>query len=310
MKQEQLSNFIQKANITHSNAYSYTKSEYTNSTTKLSILCPTHGDFLQTPGEHVRGKGCPECGKIKARNKRTSTTEKFIEKAKTKHNHYYTYEKTTYAHNEEKTTITCPIHGDFIQTPMHHLQGNGCPQCGKDKVKNLWVSNSKTFQKKAEVVHNNKYTYKYVDYQRNNLKVLITCPTHGNFQQRPNAHLTGQGCPKCVDTSLYNNMWSYSMWEKAGTASKNFKGFTLYILECLGKDEKFYKVGKTFTDIKKRYTKSNMPYSMSVVFTKTGSANDISKLEHTVLKEHKQDKYKPLIHFPGASECLLNFPNF
>jgi len=28
-------------------------------------------------------------------------------------------------------------------------------------------------------------------------KIIIGCKQHGNFEQTPNSHLKGQGCPKC-----------------------------------------------------------------------------------------------------------------
>jgi hypothetical protein len=34
-------------------------------------------------------------------------------------------------------------------------------------------------------------------YSQNKSKVVITCPEHGDFLMKPNAHLSGQGCPKC-----------------------------------------------------------------------------------------------------------------
>lgn len=54
------------------------------------------------------------------------------------------------------------------------------------------------FIEKAKKVHGNKYDYSKVEYEHSKKDVIIICPIHGEFRQRPNNHLNGQGCPKCV----------------------------------------------------------------------------------------------------------------
>jgi hypothetical protein len=56
-----LEEFITTSKEVHGNKYSYNKSIYTNSTTKLIITCPLHGDFLQSPLIHLNGSGCKKC---------------------------------------------------------------------------------------------------------------------------------------------------------------------------------------------------------------------------------------------------------
>lgn len=45
--------------------YDYSKVDYINNQTKVCIICPKHGEFWQTPSNHLKGQGCPKCGKIK-----------------------------------------------------------------------------------------------------------------------------------------------------------------------------------------------------------------------------------------------------
>lgn len=63
--------FIQKAKLVHGDKYDYSKVEYINSQTKITIICPTHGEFKQVPSEHLRYGSCPKCrsskGEIKIR---------------------------------------------------------------------------------------------------------------------------------------------------------------------------------------------------------------------------------------------------
>ena len=53
--------FIEKARKIHGNKYDYSKVEYYNNTTKVCIICPKHGEFWQTPYNHLMSRGCPKC---------------------------------------------------------------------------------------------------------------------------------------------------------------------------------------------------------------------------------------------------------
>ena len=57
--------FIEKSNKKHNKKYDYSKVEYIDSTTKVCIICPEHGEFWQTPQAHVRGNSCPLCSNKK-----------------------------------------------------------------------------------------------------------------------------------------------------------------------------------------------------------------------------------------------------
>ena len=57
------------------------------------------------------------------------------------------------------------------------------------------------FIEKAQLVHGEKYDYSLVNYIKSNEKVIIICPIHGKFEQRPNTHLNGCGCPVCYETN-------------------------------------------------------------------------------------------------------------
>ena len=54
-------NFKEKAQKVHGEKYDYSKVEYVNNSTKVCIICPEHGEFWQTPNNHLHGYGCPKC---------------------------------------------------------------------------------------------------------------------------------------------------------------------------------------------------------------------------------------------------------
>lgn len=131
--------YITKAKKVHKNKYDYSLVDYKNKSAKIVIICPMHGTFYQTAGDHLQGKGCPRC----AGNVR-SNTEEFILKAKQVHGDKYTYEHTAYTNNHTKVVITCPKHGDFSISPSHFLKGIGCSSCknslGSNAVR-AWLDN-------------------------------------------------------------------------------------------------------------------------------------------------------------------------
>lgn len=61
------------------------------------------------------------------------------------------------------------------------------------------------FKEKAKVIHNSFYNYSLVEYINNKVKVIIICPKHGQFLQRPDNHLSGKGCQKCKGEKLSLN---------------------------------------------------------------------------------------------------------
>ena len=56
-----IENFIERANKIHYSKYDYSKVDYINNKTKVKIICPKHGEFLQRPKDHLKGDGCPKC---------------------------------------------------------------------------------------------------------------------------------------------------------------------------------------------------------------------------------------------------------
>lgn len=129
--------FINKANQIHNFKYNYDKVTYTGTFNKVCIICPEHGEFWQTPAQHLQGSGCSKCVK-----KNIPTTEEWITQANEIHYNKYDYSKTKYVNCETKVCIICPIHGEFWQRPTDHIYKHaGCPKCsqshGEKEIENL-----------------------------------------------------------------------------------------------------------------------------------------------------------------------------
>jgi len=63
-----IDNFVKRSNIIHNGKYDYSKSNYINNITPLTIICPIHGEFEQTPKSHLQGSGCYICNFSKLEN--------------------------------------------------------------------------------------------------------------------------------------------------------------------------------------------------------------------------------------------------
>lgn len=120
--------FIKRARAVHGDKYDYSRTVYTKATEKVTIVCPEHGPFLQYPSNHRHGRGCPAC----AGNRRMDTAA-FVERARDVHGDKYDYSKVDYRGAHEDVEIVCPEHGSFMQDPMTHLQGHGCPACAHER---------------------------------------------------------------------------------------------------------------------------------------------------------------------------------
>lgn len=131
--------FVRKANAIHGNKYDYSKVKYKRGHENVCIICPEHGEFLQTPHNHLSGSSCPECGINNAAKLRTKSIVDFISKANVVHENKYDYSKAEYINNHTKICIICPIHGEFWQMPPSHLNGHGCPKCYAQKKRSRHV---------------------------------------------------------------------------------------------------------------------------------------------------------------------------
>ncbi|AUR88781.1 hypothetical protein NVP1118B_21 [Vibrio phage 1.118.B._10N.261.49.F6] len=191
--------FVEKARTVHGDKYSYDLAVYVANKKKVTITCPEHGDFSQTPYGHLKGSGCAKCADT------SLTTEEFIEKSREVHGDKYSYERTVYVTNKKKVVITCPEHGDFEQIPRHHLKGGGCAKCRYDADR----LTTEEFVEKARAVHGSRYGYARTVYVGSKDKITITCPKHGDFNQGVHNHLLGCGCPKCASYGFNPDKQAY-----------------------------------------------------------------------------------------------------
>lgn len=92
----------------------------------------------------------------------------------------------------------------YCQTPyeanvadVKHGKSTRCKQC---TLKNRVEKRSTTLEDfivESNIIHKNYYSYVKSVYNGTDNKLTITCPKHGDFEQRPHQHLRGEGCKTC-----------------------------------------------------------------------------------------------------------------
>ena len=185
-KKKDTPTFIAEAKKKHGNRYIYDLVKYVSTSTDVDIICRIHGKFSQWPVRHLKGQGCPHCGKG------TLTTELFVKQARLKHGKRYNYDSVQYTTAGKKVAIGCYIHGVFKQKPCLHLSGQGCPKCiGRHRTVEEFIAEARRH-------HGSYYDYSKVKFKKLADRITIICPCHGEFTQTAFKHMNGQGCVACA----------------------------------------------------------------------------------------------------------------
>lgn len=200
-KKQQLSEkeILESIKSVHGDLYSYSLSGYKNNMSKLEITCFVHGKFYQSVANHLRGAGCPSCGKISKGIKKRKPLEEVVSEFVQVHGNRYDYSKIEYTTNHTPLKIYCKVHKEFFfQSAANHYTGKGCPKCGTSRAAALITKDKDFVLQQFKAKHGDIYDYSLVDYRGNQEEVSILCKEHGEFRQTPYDHLTAfTPCPVC-----------------------------------------------------------------------------------------------------------------
>lgn len=199
MKKIEIEDIINRAKNIHDNKYTYDFTNYKDLNSKILINCPKHGPFYQRVSDHLYGHGCSLCSIEKNTERKRNDLKYIINKANEIHNFFYDYsllKKNKSMH--DRVDIICPNHGKFSLSLHSHInKKRGCKFCSLERS----TDNKEKFIEKSNKIHGNFYKYDKVQYTNSKTKVIITCPIHGDFLQRPMDHINSkQGCPVCNES--------------------------------------------------------------------------------------------------------------
>lgn len=60
------------------------------------------------------------------------------------------------------------------------------------------VVTTESLIEEAKAIYGDKYDYGKTQYRSKRYKIVVTCPTHGDFEVFAREHLDAKGCPKCA----------------------------------------------------------------------------------------------------------------
>ncbi len=226
--------FLMRANIKYNNLYDYSQINFIDMQTPVTIFCLIHGNFLQTPTEHLSKKrvlGCKKCANEASSKRRILGQEKVINRLKDRYNNFYNYDNSIYLGMHKNIDIICPLHGKFSKRVGNHLNGHACSKCST-RGRPLTEEDLVILRFKGK--HKNIYDYENVKFAGMLCDVEIICREHGSFHQTPVNHLHGSGCPDCALTGF----------------NQSKPGILYYLKDIV---TGYYKIGITNRTIKKRF---------------------------------------------------------
>lgn len=107
--------FVKRAKNVHGDEFDYSNVEYVNNSTNVKIICKIHGEFEQTPSNHLIGHGCPIC--------KSSKMEDDMFKFLTENNIKFEYQKRFDWLNKMSLDFYLPKHKVAIECQgLQHFQ--------------------------------------------------------------------------------------------------------------------------------------------------------------------------------------------
>lgn len=199
--------FIKDAINVHGDKYNYDNSIYVNKTTKLNIKCNACGKvFMQTPKSHLKGQGCPICGKKKATMCHKYDYNAFLKKAHNMYGDKFSFPKidAEYENNKKKITIKCNDCGyEFKKRPNDFLNNKvfrGCKRCRENnRIEDDLIS----YDELAALAKGNDIEFFNGKLRKSKDKVYAICKTHGKYDTLISSVIKNKyKCKKCVGTEL------------------------------------------------------------------------------------------------------------
>ena len=129
LKEQCKREFMLKANTIHENIYDYSSTHYVDVVSKVIVICKTHGEFSISPNNHLRGKGCPVCGRESSRLAKLKDFDEYQPEFIKLYGDKYDYSSVVWEGGSNLITVICKKHGEFHILPYLHKVGKECQRC-------------------------------------------------------------------------------------------------------------------------------------------------------------------------------------
>jgi hypothetical protein len=246
--------FVLDAKVKFGDYFDYSKVSFKRQKIPVTILCPKHGTFRQTPDKHLQSKtGCPKCGiDLRSKKKRDDSRKKFLAAFNAKYSDKIEL-LSDYAKATAPIKCRCKIHKfEFSSTPDRLSQWkHGCPQCAKESTYQSLTMPQDEFIRRAHEKFGEQFDLSNAIYSGVFNKLKVNCPVHGQFTVTPVSFLQStHGCPNCA--SLYSGSSEIRIQRiKMGIVKPRPTTVTVIKVEVF--NIAAYKVGITSKSILHRY---------------------------------------------------------
>lgn len=170
--------------------------QYIDAKTKILHHCLIHDVYWEAiPCNILKGHGCAQCKSDAISQKQSMTHTEYIDAVNDINPNIIVLEK--YINIKTPILHRCSLHHiDWTTSPASVLQGSGCPECGKDKIRNKLLKSHEKYVAEVEVINPNIIVAGlYIDAKT---PILHKCKLDGNeWMASPGNILSGYGCPKC-----------------------------------------------------------------------------------------------------------------
>lgn len=260
--------FISKAKAKHGEKFDYSEVHYINQKSLVKIICPMHGEFLQTPDKHLFSKfGCSKCSNClknkpqKRRSKKSKYTKEYaLKKLKDKFGDVFEFDFSLFDETLNGIIIVkCKTHGVFKNTALNLISQKNkkcCSKCHYDFLSKEKTGSYENFVKQSKKLYNDKYVYPKENentYKNKKSIVKIICQIHGEFTKKAQKHISGQGCIKC----MYEKLISFGVLpggycEKTFLENPSLKNVDAKLYYLSINNGKFFKIGITIRNTEDR----------------------------------------------------------
>ena len=187
--------WVEKCTALHGGKYTYPTNVRVGSPPrwKIPIICPEHGEFLQSPEKHAFGRGCPKCVGV--------GTDK-VAQLKEMFPNFKFQDDLEVTNTKTQLKLSCEIHGEFSSTynTLHNRfkAGNApCPKCNRKSGGLIRRRSAASWVSEIEKVYGGKVELDAASITTADEKARFVCKDHGEFFSVLADVAGGHGCFKC-----------------------------------------------------------------------------------------------------------------
>lgn len=281
--------------------------DYNGMDKKSKFICSKHGEVERTLRLVLVGKyACRDCYKLDAPRIARKDISTYLSEVKKRHPSF-DFSKFNPLGMTDKSTVTCPRHGDH-KIDLHHIyyRNQLCDKCGNDKISQKRKTTKDKFIKKFEEKNGYVPGLYDIDFKGWREKITLKCFKHGTYERLAYALYLSGGCPECGRQHVKKYLTKTRFIK---SCRKNFGVGFFYVFSVSYRDEHFYKIGVT-SSIKRRTQdfngKSYSKYTFTLCHLETGTPEHIFQKEVNSKKILKEYRYLPKHRFGGFTECFFN----